>query len=462
MQPIINLYAVSARTSFLEGLEKMLKKEKSIFLAGSYRSFDSALKHIKLAYPAGRNANSLHTNNKIIFIDDLSLDKIQTLDFIKNYKAGFRLDQVKIIVYTNSIDAGYLRELWSSNVNAILHERETRLKDIFITEKAEKRDVTTYQKTSGYSESVQENYKLIEFIKAVNIGINCYDSIVRNFMSRRDKWAIDDTEAKSIFKNRDALQPNETSLTLIGKNAGYVQDLSFQYVNAKENEKVKEPNWKAKKIKALFVSAQSILIAGLISLFCDDPLIALDVQKKPFLNETKKREAIKYDVIIYDDNILRLEEEREKTHSSYKDNNNLLNDKFIPRRIVLTDKHEISHIKRIINCGVDGIISKHAENGILKEAIIKVNDGEKYYCEIISSLLFTEPKYSTLLTPREREVLYYLQDGLSYKEIAKNIFISPKTVLRHIEDIKKKLNLNTMQKLIDLIKTSKTNFLLKT
>jgi DNA-binding NarL/FixJ family response regulator len=47
------------------------------------------------------------------------------------------------------------------------------------------------------------------------------------------------------------------------------------------------------------------------------------------------------------------------------------------------------------------------------------------------------------LTPREREVLSLLAEGLSAKEIAGRLFISTKTVGTHIEHILTKLNANS-------------------
>ena len=46
------------------------------------------------------------------------------------------------------------------------------------------------------------------------------------------------------------------------------------------------------------------------------------------------------------------------------------------------------------------------------------------------------------LTKREVEVLNHLSKGLNYNEIAENLFISPSTVRKHIENIYKKLQVS--------------------
>lgn len=47
------------------------------------------------------------------------------------------------------------------------------------------------------------------------------------------------------------------------------------------------------------------------------------------------------------------------------------------------------------------------------------------------------------LTPREREVLELMGEGLRQREIAQRLFISPKTVATHVEHIMRKLGVNS-------------------
>jgi DNA-binding NarL/FixJ family response regulator len=54
----------------------------------------------------------------------------------------------------------------------------------------------------------------------------------------------------------------------------------------------------------------------------------------------------------------------------------------------------------------------------------------------------TDAAYGTL-TPREQEVMRLLADGLSTKEVAEKLFISPKTVENHRANIMKKLDLHS-------------------
>ena len=53
------------------------------------------------------------------------------------------------------------------------------------------------------------------------------------------------------------------------------------------------------------------------------------------------------------------------------------------------------------------------------------------------------PRASELLTRREKEVLRLLADGLSNREIAERLFISPKTAEHHVSRIYAKLGVST-------------------
>ena len=56
---------------------------------------------------------------------------------------------------------------------------------------------------------------------------------------------------------------------------------------------------------------------------------------------------------------------------------------------------------------------------------------------------FSSVKETTNLTEREREILKSLVDGMSYKMISANCFISVDTVSGHIKNIYKKLQVHS-------------------
>ncbi len=52
------------------------------------------------------------------------------------------------------------------------------------------------------------------------------------------------------------------------------------------------------------------------------------------------------------------------------------------------------------------------------------------------------------LTPREKEVLELVAEGMTNREIGQELTISPKTVARHRENIMHKLNLHSRTELV--------------
>jgi PAS domain S-box-containing protein len=57
-------------------------------------------------------------------------------------------------------------------------------------------------------------------------------------------------------------------------------------------------------------------------------------------------------------------------------------------------------------------------------------------------------KKSNPLSPRQMECLYYLSRGMTIKQIAKALILSPKTVEHHLDAIKLKLNCRTRYELV--------------
>jgi len=62
----------------------------------------------------------------------------------------------------------------------------------------------------------------------------------------------------------------------------------------------------------------------------------------------------------------------------------------------------------------------------------------------------TEPMFDAeldQLTRREREVLRFIARGFTYKEIARELFISGKTVESHVSSVLRKLQMSTRHQL---------------
>jgi DNA-binding NarL/FixJ family response regulator len=117
------------------------------------------------------------------------------------------------------------------------------------------------------------------------------------------------------------------------------------------------------------------------------------------------------------------------------------------RVIALTMLLESAYIKKMLGAGAYGYLNKTINKDELVTAIKKVASGEKYFSEDVSRQLmnnYTEkPKNNLLdsLTKREKEILVLIAKGLTDKEIAESVFLSPLTVITHRKNILSKLGL---------------------
>ncbi|MCC7424755.1 MAG: response regulator transcription factor [Planctomycetaceae bacterium] len=108
------------------------------------------------------------------------------------------------------------------------------------------------------------------------------------------------------------------------------------------------------------------------------------------------------------------------------------------------------YAERAIRAGARGFISKQEPADTLIAAIRQVLEGRIYLSPQMSEKLLTQSmgrRSSSpsspleLLSDREMEVYQWIGRGLSVKEIARELHLSPKTVEYHREHIKEKLQL---------------------
>jgi len=126
------------------------------------------------------------------------------------------------------------------------------------------------------------------------------------------------------------------------------------------------------------------------------------------------------------------------------------------RLIILTESLDPQTHSAAIKLGARGLVLKQESSEALINAINKVNAGEislePAITEKIISDLFTAtrdkndnlhwPK-SAALTPRERQVVRLVAEGLKNKEIARTLLISEATVSHHLTSIFNKLGVTS-------------------
>lgn len=125
-----------------------------------------------------------------------------------------------------------------------------------------------------------------------------------------------------------------------------------------------------------------------------------------------------------------------------------------------------SFAKRMFKNGASGYVTKNSTKSEMVEAIDQVMSGQIYVCkeikENLSQLMLAEEDNFGInkLTEREIEVLKFIKDGLSSKEIADKLFVSYRTIEVHRSHILKKLSQKNTPGLLKYLQNSSLDFLI--
>jgi len=120
--------------------------------------------------------------------------------------------------------------------------------------------------------------------------------------------------------------------------------------------------------------------------------------------------------------------------------------------LILSMHANTDYILRILQAGAQGYVSKEADPGMLVQAVEAVSRGESFFSAdvarvVLNQLVLAEQAPSPQtpeLTPRERQVLIGIAEGLTNKEIADRLGVSIRTVETHREHLMQKLGIHTV------------------
>lgn len=116
----------------------------------------------------------------------------------------------------------------------------------------------------------------------------------------------------------------------------------------------------------------------------------------------------------------------------------------------------------VIRAGARGYVTKTISGPELTEAIRRVAEGDAVFSPRLAGFVLdafaadpssaggTTPSFDPeidQLTPREREVLRFIARGYAYKEVARELSISTKTVESHVSAVLRKLQLTSRHQL---------------
>lgn len=108
---------------------------------------------------------------------------------------------------------------------------------------------------------------------------------------------------------------------------------------------------------------------------------------------------------------------------------------------------------KALGAGVNGYLQKDTSKKKILQAIRDIAAGQQVFDDTISesnvSSSVDSPKGKTPdITDREMEVLQYVTSGYSSPQIAKKLFISPRTVDTHRNNLMQKLNIHNTASLV--------------
>jgi len=114
----------------------------------------------------------------------------------------------------------------------------------------------------------------------------------------------------------------------------------------------------------------------------------------------------------------------------------------------------------VIRSGARGYVTKTISGGELLQAVYRVGAGDAVFSPRLAGFVLdafaggagaemaagVDPELDQL-SPREREVLRLIARGYTYKEVARDLTISAKTVESHVSSVLRKLQLSTRHEL---------------
>lgn len=201
------------------------------------------------------------------------------------------------------------------------------------------------------------------------------------------------------------------------------------------------------KIRLLIADDHAILRHGLKRILEAEPDMIVVGEAANGVDAVKRARQIKPDVVIMDvsmpeqDGIESLRQIVKSTTS----------------RVLILSVHMEHHvISEAVSAGASGYLVKDSLDSELVAGIRTIMQGGTVFSSGVSRLLADTSQHNAAgfwrsiehLTTREREVFLLLAEGNTPTQVARSLFVSPKTVHTHRQHIMEKLGLRTTTELI--------------
>ena len=134
--------------------------------------------------------------------------------------------------------------------------------------------------------------------------------------------------------------------------------------------------------------------------------------------------------------------------------------------IIVSATDSISVIRQTINLGAKAFVHKNQDSNLLGEAIVSVYAGEKYYSEktkqsldIVGAKKQRKSNKKVTFSEKDLLILSYLLNGLTSKEIAHYLFLSPRTIEAHRSKLMRKTGTKSMLELAKFVTKNKVKLI---
>lgn len=127
-------------------------------------------------------------------------------------------------------------------------------------------------------------------------------------------------------------------------------------------------------------------------------------------------------------------------------------------KILILSMHVDTEIlSNVLEAGINGYLLKNTEKKDLLNGIRSIIKGQQVFSKPIANMLAEsyinkdtafKPELDTNLTKREREILQLIVQGMTSREIAGELYISPRTVDTHRSNLMGKLEIKNTAELV--------------
>lgn len=126
-----------------------------------------------------------------------------------------------------------------------------------------------------------------------------------------------------------------------------------------------------------------------------------------------------------------------------------------PAILVLSVHDDPARVRAVLRAGARGYLLKSARPDELAQGIRQVASGrwvigQEFLDLLVDAFIGVVALGVPPVTPREREVLQLLAEGLANRAVAERLGISTRTAQKHVENLFKKFNVHERQQLIGI------------